>query len=65
MNPEEVRAKEEQLLNEKYGKGYHIGKKMQSGEPMPEEPFDMCEYLVSQHPDFYYIDENGQTKRRV
>lgn len=58
------KEKEDQLLDEKYGKGYHIGKKMQSGEPMPEEPYNMGEYLASQHPDLYYIDEKGICHKR-
>lgn len=64
-SPNKPKKTQEQLLDERYGKGYSFGKKMQSGIPMPDESYDVGEYLVAKYPDLFCTNENGQVTRRT
>lgn len=55
---------QEELLDERYGKGYSFGKKMQSGIPMPEPdeiPYT-ADDIIKKHPELYW-DINGSLQR--
>lgn len=55
---------QEELLDERYGKGYSFGKKMQSGIPMPkpDEKYSEEQFLKD-YPNLF-IDEKGHVKRK-